>query len=82
MLVKQVHSDLESLCVLSADSWISPVARIAYIASDVIFSVQPALGLDSDFSPHLHAFAANEAPGLVGNETPEVSNQLEDLRWN
>lgn len=48
------------------------VARIAYIASDVVLSVQPALGLDSDFSPHLRAFAANRAPGLVGKDTPEI----------
>lgn len=60
-----------SLRVLLLTSCI-PVARIAYIASDVIISVQPALGLDSLFSPHLHAFAANKAPGLIGKETPEV----------
>ena len=54
------------------------MARIAYIASDVVLSVQPALGLDSDFSPHLGAFVANKAPGLVGKETPEVRHQLEE----
>ena len=44
------------------------VARIAYIASDTIFSVQPALGIDSDFSPQLHALAARKAPGIISKE--------------
>lgn len=48
------------------------VARIAYVASDVVLSVQPALGVDSEFSAHLHRFAANKAPGLVGRDIPEV----------
>ena len=33
------------------------VARIAYIASDVVISIQPALEIDSSFSKHLFAFA-------------------------
>lgn len=48
------------------------MARIAYVASDVVLSVQPALGVDSEFSAHLHRFAANKAPGLVGKNIPEV----------
>lgn len=48
------------------------VARIAYIASDLVLSVQPALGLPSEFSEYLHAFAANRASGLVSRTTPEV----------
>lgn len=48
------------------------MARIAYIASDAVISVQPALGVESEFSRHLHAFAANSAPGLVAKGTPEV----------
>lgn len=48
------------------------VARIVYIASDVVLSVQPALAVDSEFSRHLHIFAANKAPGLVAKDVPEV----------
>ena len=47
------------------------VARIAYISSDVIISVQPALGVDSDFSHHLHLLASRKAPGIISKE-PEA----------
>ena len=47
------------------------VARIAYICSDVILSVQPALGLDSEFSHQLHVLAARSTPGVVSKE-PEA----------
>lgn len=48
------------------------VARIAYLSSDVVLSVQPALGTDSDFSKHLHSYSASRLPGLVTKEAPEV----------
>lgn len=48
------------------------MARIAYIASDVVLSVQPALGTDSEFSLYLHGLAANGALGLVARGIPEV----------
>src|ERR1700733_14413910 len=40
-----------------ADSLTNAVARIAYIASDVILSVQPSLGTESEYSHHLTRFA-------------------------
>lgn len=60
------------------------VARIAYIASDVVLSVQPALGLPSDFSNYLHVSAANGASGLVSRTKPEVhgAQQLCHGRWD
>ncbi|KAI4094004.1 MAG: hypothetical protein LQ348_006480 [Seirophora lacunosa] len=48
------------------------VARIAYLSSDVILSIQPALSTHSDFSKHLHSYSTNRLPGLVAKETPEV----------
>lgn len=48
------------------------VARIAYIASDLVLSVQPALGRDSEFSITLRSLAAKKAPAIVAKELPEV----------
>lgn len=52
-----------------------PVARIAYLSSDVIVSVQPAIGADSDFSSHLKRYAGRKDRGLVAqgaDAVPEV----------
>ena len=48
------------------------VARIAYIASDVILSIQPSLGKESEFSHHLNRFALNKAKGFVSRSVPEI----------
>ncbi|KAI4242153.1 MAG: hypothetical protein L6R40_004196 [Gallowayella cf. fulva] len=48
------------------------VARIAYISSHVILSIQPALAIDTEFSKHLHKYSASRLPGLVAKEAPEV----------
>ncbi|KAL9601050.1 MAG: hypothetical protein Q9219_002759 [cf. Caloplaca sp. 3 TL-2023] len=48
------------------------VARIAYLSSDVVLSVQPALDTDSEFSRHLHSYSAARLPSLVAKEAPEV----------
>ncbi|KAI4206732.1 MAG: hypothetical protein LQ346_000921 [Caloplaca aetnensis] len=48
------------------------VARIAYLSSNVILSVQPALAAESEFSEHLHAYSASRLPSLVAKEAPEV----------
>ncbi|KAL9578055.1 MAG: hypothetical protein Q9212_005969, partial [Teloschistes hypoglaucus] len=48
------------------------VARIAYLSSDVVLSVQPALASDSEFSKHLHGYAAKRLPSLVAKQPPEV----------
>ncbi|WPH04502.1 Hypothetical protein R9X50_00739300 [Acrodontium crateriforme] len=50
------------------------VARIAYLASDVVVSVQPALATDSDFSKFLHQYAENKASSLVCAAVPEIQS--------
>ena len=60
------------------DQGVSPVARIAYLSSDVILSVQPALNKDSEFSPSLHSLAAKKAPGVRAKD-PEVGLPTLDL---
>ncbi|KAL9119503.1 MAG: hypothetical protein Q9187_003943 [Circinaria calcarea] len=50
------------------------VARIAYLSSDVVISVQPALSRDSEFSKYLHSFAARKSQGLVARAVPEVQS--------
>ncbi|KAL8689370.1 MAG: hypothetical protein Q9218_004948 [Villophora microphyllina] len=57
------------------------VARIAYLSSDVVLSVQPALASDSEFSKHLYSHAARRSPGLVANEAPE-DTQVISVRHN
>ena len=54
------------------------MARIAYIASDVILSVQPSLATESEFSHHLKRFALNKAKGFVSRSVPEII----PLRYN
>ena len=49
------------------------VARIACIASDVVISVQPALGTDSSFSKHLSAFAEANATATTLKSQPSSS---------
>ncbi|KAI6710725.1 hypothetical protein JHW43_006731 [Diplocarpon mali] len=51
------------------------VARIVYLCSDVIVSVQPSLSVDSAFSSHLHRYAGRRDPNLVATSegsVPEV----------
>ncbi|MCJ1311295.1 hypothetical protein MMC25_004966 [Agyrium rufum] len=48
------------------------VARIAYLSSDLIFSVQPSLGTDSEFSPHLRRLVTQKHAGLVSSQGPEI----------
>jgi sulfite reductase (NADPH) hemoprotein beta-component len=55
------------------------VARIAYLSSDVIVSVQPSLATDSPFSSHLRRYASRKDRGLVaqgGDAVPEVRSWL------
>lgn len=53
------------------------VARIAYLASDVVLSVQPSLRTDSQFSKSLNSLKAKGASGLISKAAPEVSFSLE-----
>ena len=48
------------------------MARIAYASSHVILSVQPALGIDSEFSRQLHFLASKPTSGIIAKE-PEVN---------
>ncbi|KAK3906005.1 hypothetical protein C8A05DRAFT_30161 [Staphylotrichum tortipilum] len=57
------------------------VAAIAYLASDVVVSVQPSLAADSDFSGHLKQLAASRAPGLVAN-TSDAVPEIQSVRHN
>ena len=53
----------------------SAVARIAYLSSDVIISVQPAESVETDFSPHLHNYIGRKDKSLVAaceSGIPEV----------
>lgn len=48
------------------------VARIAYLSSDVVVSVQPSLATDSEFSKHLRSYFGKNVPGIVARGVPEV----------
>ncbi|KAH8678733.1 hypothetical protein BGZ60DRAFT_482135 [Tricladium varicosporioides] len=51
------------------------VARIAYLSSDLIVSVQPAQAIDSEFSSHLQQFAGRKEKSVVAateNGVPEI----------
>ncbi len=50
----------------------SAVARVAYLSSHVVLSIQPALAFDSEFSRHLHSYSTARIPGLVAEKSPEV----------
>ncbi|KAI9872616.1 MAG: hypothetical protein M1830_001413 [Pleopsidium flavum] len=55
------------------------VARIAYLSSDVILSVQPALDVESEFSKHLQSYASNKAQGLVAKDVQAVRHNADPL---
>ncbi|KAK3670197.1 Sulfite reductase [NADPH] subunit beta [Recurvomyces mirabilis] len=50
------------------------VARIAYLSSDVIVSVQPSLSTDSEFSKFLRQYADNKASSLICKDVPEIQH--------
>ena len=53
----------------------SSVARIAYLSSDVVVSVQPSNATDSTFSTCLNKLSGNGNQGIVANTAravPEV----------
>ena len=50
------------------------VARIAYLSSDNIVSVQPALETDSEFSAFLRRYTANKASSLICEGVPDVQS--------
>lgn len=48
------------------------MARVAYLASDVVLSVQPALQTDSVFSKSLKTLKANKTESVSTKGVPEV----------
>ncbi|KAL8927359.1 MAG: hypothetical protein Q9172_001438 [Xanthocarpia lactea] len=48
------------------------VAKVAYLSSHVILSIQPALTIDSEFSRHLQGYSDIQLPGLVAEKGPEI----------
>ncbi|TKA69964.1 hypothetical protein B0A55_08481 [Friedmanniomyces simplex] len=62
---------MASSSILSAGE---AIARIAYLSSDVIVSVQPSLSTDSEFSRFLHQYATNKASSLICKGVPEVQS--------
>ncbi|TGO65748.1 hypothetical protein BCON_0001g00640 [Botryotinia convoluta] len=57
------------------------VARIAYLSSDVIISVQPAHSIESEFSSHLHRYAGRKDLSLVAANESGVP-ELQTIRHN
>ncbi|KAF2103278.1 thiamine diphosphate-binding protein [Rhizodiscina lignyota] len=48
------------------------VARIAYLSSDVLISIQPSLASESEFSSSFQSLAANKASSVVAKGAPEI----------
>ncbi|CAG8227917.1 unnamed protein product [Penicillium salamii] len=61
----------------SISSAAEAVARIAYLTSDVVLSVQPSLQNDSLFSKSLKAFKANKTTNLSSKST-----EVQSVRYN
>ncbi|KAI2629033.1 sulfite reductase [Xylaria nigripes] len=57
------------------------VARIAYLASDVVVSVQPAQGQESTYSSILKQCVARRHPGLVAKSEGAVP-EIQTVRFN
>ncbi|QSZ34250.1 hypothetical protein DSL72_005840 [Monilinia vaccinii-corymbosi] len=57
------------------------VARIAYLSSDVIISVQPAHSIESEFSSHLQRYAGRKDLSLVAANESGVP-ELQTIRQN
>lgn len=48
------------------------MARIAYLTSDVVLSIQPSLATDSEFSHYLHQYAGRQIKNITSLNVPEV----------
>ncbi|KAH8803276.1 hypothetical protein F5884DRAFT_502771 [Xylogone sp. PMI_703] len=57
------------------------VARIAYLSSDVIISVQPALSQESEFSSHFSRYAAQKDQSLVATTEDRIP-EIQAVRHN
>ncbi|KAK5998110.1 Sulfite reductase subunit beta [Cladobotryum mycophilum] len=56
-------------------------ARIAYLSSDVVISVQPSLSTDSEFSSHLKQIAGRKEQGIVA-ATEDAAPEIQYIRHN
>lgn len=52
------------------------MARVAYLASDVVLSVQPSLQADSYFSKSLKTLKAGNARNILPKGVPDVSTSV------
>lgn len=59
-------------CAIANCLTLLPVARIAYLTSDLVLSVQPSLHADSLFSKSLKALKTNKATAIRSRRAPEV----------
>ncbi|RMZ88074.1 hypothetical protein DV736_g4689, partial [Chaetothyriales sp. CBS 134916] len=59
-------------CGNGQEGVVPPAARIAYLAGDVVLSVQSPPAVESAFSAPLRSLAATKAPNLVSKSVPEV----------
>jgi len=50
------------------------VARIAYLASDVVLSVQQSLSVDSEFSHYLDQYAGKQIKNIVSRRATEITH--------
>ncbi|KFY05439.1 hypothetical protein V491_09126, partial [Pseudogymnoascus sp. VKM F-3775] len=57
------------------------VARIAYLSSDVIVSVQPSQDVQSGFSTHLQTYASNKDQSVVAASESRIPD-IQTVRQN
>ncbi|EFW99296.1 sulfite reductase beta subunit [Grosmannia clavigera kw1407] len=57
------------------------VARIAYLASDVVISVQPSLSADSEFSEQLKSLEKKKVPSIIAS-TADAVPEIQTVRFN
>jgi hypothetical protein len=55
------------------------VAQVAYLASDVVISVQPSLATKTAFSTHLDLMVAKKTPGIVSKTLPQVCDSCKSF---
>ncbi|KKA26112.1 hypothetical protein TD95_003121, partial [Thielaviopsis punctulata] len=77
----QKQCPARKLLVLPARPCASAVARIAYLSSDVVVSVQPSLDSDSEFSSHLKRYESQQTKNFVSSSESGVT-EIVPVRFN
>ncbi|KAK5085396.1 Sulfite reductase [NADPH] subunit beta [Lithohypha guttulata] len=54
------------------------VARIAYLTSDVVISVQPSLTVDSEFSHYLNQYTSKQIKNLTSRTIPDIQRHRQN----